>query len=155
TLADNVESIKALKDQVRVLNTNQALKDSMAPGEDQPIRVVLDALPSYANSSGLGASLQEKFLNAPGISVESLTVDPIVGIEAQSIENVEDAAVAAPVEGASEINFRFVVNVASSNITALQELLQRFERSIRTIDIVQLTLEQQGGRLVLKAEGRA
>lgn len=155
TLTKNVEAIGELKDQVRVLNTNQALKDSMAPGEDQPIRVVLDALPADANSSALGASLQEKFLKASGLTIESLTVDPVAGVESESATNVEDAASLDQIEGVGEVRFHFVVNASSSNSKVLQELLQRLERSIRTVDITKLSLEQQGGKLVLNVEGRA
>jgi hypothetical protein len=158
TLVKNNKAIDELKNQVRVLNTNQALKDSMAPGETQPVQVVLDALPAEANSSALGASLQEKFLNDAALKLESLNVDPVAGVESQSDQNVQDAsssAASGATAGTNQITFRFAVSSDVSNANALKDLLQRLERSVRTIDITSLTVETQGARLVLTVEGHA
>jgi len=157
TLVKNNKAIDELKNQVRVLNTNQALKDSMAPGETQPVQAVLDALPSEANSSALGASLQEKFLNDGALKLESLNVDPVVGVESQSDENIQDASASSTdaTAGQNQITFRFAVSTDLANANALKDLLQRMERSIRTIDITSLTVETQGARLVLTVEGHA
>lgn len=160
-LTQNLEAIKELEEKVRVLNTNQALRDSMADGEGEPLRVVLDALPSEPNSSALGASLQERFLNESGLTVESLVVDPISGVEAGvgEGEDVQDASAAAEETTtssvASEISFSFTVSAASDNTNALQELLQRLERSIRTINVTSIKLEQQGSSLQMVVTGRA
>lgn len=157
TLRHNNEVIDELKDEVRVLNTNQALKESMTTNQDQPIQVVLDALPADANSSALGASLQEKFLNDPELMIEELSVDPIAGVESQSLDNVEDADSSSDEDDSAvnEITFRFSVSANIDNASALKDLLQRLERSIRAIDIVSLEIETQGNRLLLSVEGRA
>lgn len=156
TLVHNNEVIGDLKDEVRVLNTNQALKDSLAPGEDQPVQAVLDALPAEANSSALGSSLQEKFLNDPALTIESLNVDPVVGVEAQTDANVQDASSSTPqTTGDNQITFRFSVSTDVNNASALKNLLQKLEHSIRAIDITSLTTETQGTRLVLTVDGHA
>lgn len=154
-LSENNKVVDELKNQVRVLNTNQALKDSMVPGEDEPIQVVLDALPDQANSSALGASLQEKFLNDPALKLESLNVDPVQGVESQTDENVEDASVVGTTTGENQITFRFAVSTEVGSAGALKDLLQKLERSIRTVDITGLTIETQGARLVLTVNGHA
>ena len=154
-LTENNKVVGELKDQVRVLNTNQALKDSMVPGEGQPVQVVLDALPDVANSSALGSSLQEKFLKDPALSIESLNVDPVEGVESQSDANVEDASASNTTTNDKQIHFRFAVSTSVSTASALKDLLQRLERSIRAIDITSLTVETQGARLVLTVDGRA
>jgi len=155
-LSKNNKEVDELKNQIRVLNTNQALKDSMAPGEDQPIQVVLDALPDKANSSALGASLQEKFLNDPALKLESLNIDPVLGVESQSDDSVQDASASSTdTGGENQITFRFAVSSDVGNANALKDLLQRLERSIRTIDISALTVETQGTRLVLTVDGHA
>ena len=153
-LTKNNAVIGELKDQVRVLNTNQALKDSMASNETQPVQVVLDALPAEANSSALGSSLQEKFLNEPGVTIESLNVDPVQGVESLGDANVQDAS-STLAAGTNEISFRFSVSTDSSNANGLKSLLQKLERSIRAINIVTLTVETQGSRLLLSVDGRA
>jgi hypothetical protein len=155
TLRANNNAIEDLEKQIRVLNTNQALKDAMAPNQTQPIRVVLDALPSDANSSAFGSSLQMKFLNDPALRIESWTLDPVAGIESQAAANVENAAsVSDTAETANEITFRFSVSTDLNNTTALKDLLQKLERSIRAIDIRTLKIETQGNRLLLAVEGR-
>lgn len=155
TLVHNNEVIGELKDKIRVLNTNEDLKSAMAPGESEPIQVVLDALPSEANSSALGSSLQEKFLNDPALTIESLNVDPVAGVESQSDSNVQDASADATATGDNQINFRFSVSTDVNNASALKNLLQRLERSIRAINLTALTVETQGTKLVLTVDGHA
>lgn len=156
TLRANNKAIPELENQIRVLNTNQALKDAMAPNQTQPIRVVLDALPADANSSALGSSLQSRFLNDPALKIESLIVDPVMGVESQTDANVENAATGTEAEATShEIAFRFSVSSDINNASALKDLLQKLERSIRAIDIRSLRIETQGNRLLLAVDGRA
>ena len=154
TLVHNNEVIGQLKDEVRVLNTNEALKSAMAAGESEPIQVVLDALPSEANSSALGSSLQEKFLKDPALTIESLNVDPVAGVESQSDSNVQDAS-SSESTGQNQITFRFSVSTDVNNASALKSLLQRLERSIRAINITTLGVETQGNKLVLTVDGYA
>jgi hypothetical protein len=154
TLRNNNKAIPELEDKIRQMNTNQALIDSMAPNQTQPIRVVLDALPADANSPALGASLQEKFLNDPALKIESLIPNNVVGIESQAEAGVEDAGTPS-VATSHEITFSFAVSADLSNASALKDLLQKLERSIRAIDITSLKLETQGARLLLTVEGRA
>lgn len=153
TLRANNAAIPKLEDEVRLMNTNQALIDAMAPNQTQPIRVVLDALPSTANSSAFGASLQNNFLNDPAIKIESLVPDTVVGVESQSDANVQNGD-ADSTAGANEITFRFSVSTDRANANALKNLLQKLERSIRAIDITSLKIETQGNRLLLFVEGR-
>lgn len=156
-LRENVDAAKELKEQIRVRNTSQALRDAMAPGETEPIRVVLDALPSEANSPAFASSLQDRFLNLPGLTIESLSVDPVADELGQAEGAIEDAAVGPSADGSvsGEIPFTFSVSAESANVAALQDLLQRLERSIRTIDIRNLKLEKQGDKLVLTVIGKA
>lgn len=155
TLVKNNEVVDELKNQVRVLNTNQALKDSMNADESEPVQVVLDALPAEANSSAFGASLQEKFLKGDGLRLESLNVDPVAGVESQGDSSVEDASIDSSVSGENQITFRFTVSSDVNNPSALKSLLQKLERSIRAVDITALTIETQGSRLVLTVDGHA
>ena len=154
TLDKNVKTIDKLKEQVRVMNTNQALHDAMAPGETQPIQVVLDALPADANSSALGASLQTKLLNDPALTIDTLRVDPVAGVEANTEQGVEDAS-ASDKSTDSTIHFIFTVSVPTDKVSALKDLLGRLERSVRAIDITKLTVEGQGNRVSMTVEGNA
>lgn len=154
TLEHNNSVIDELKDEIRILNTNEALRSSMAPGDDQPIQVVLEALPAVANSSALGASLQERFLNDSALTIETLSVDPVVGVEALGDSNVEDFS-SSESDSTNQITFRFSVSTGVNNASALKSLLQRLERSIRAINVTMLNIETQGSRLILSVEGHA
>lgn len=155
TLSSNLSKIGALKDQVRVLNTNTALKSIMTPEETDPVQVVLDALPSDANSTALGASLQQKFLNLPGLSVQQLSVTPVSGVEGDggsSADSSSSASAAAPTTD-NAIAFSFTVQANDAN--TVETLLKNLEKSIRTIDLTSLTLNYSSGSFTVTASGQA
>lgn len=155
-LVQNNKVIEDLKSKVRVLNTNQALMDSRAKTDDQPLQVVLDALPSDANSTALGASLQQKLIPGDGIVIESFTVDTVQGIETIKDTSVQNASSStATTAKSNQIHFHFAVDASSSDPTALKGMLQRLERSIRAIDVTALTIEAQGQKIVLTVDGHA
>ena len=141
----NNENIGKLKDEVRKIDTNQALIDSKAKPEDQAIQVILDALPSDANSLALGASLQNRLLTGvPNTKLESLQVD--------SMDNSLTSDLIVNFGTQNEIPFSFSV---SGDQVGLQTILQNLELSIRTIDIISLKIENQGNNQILTAQARA
>ena len=149
-LESNIETADTLKDEIRVLNTNAALLATPRLDGTEPLSVILDALPSTANSSALGASLQQKLLNETGVTVESLTVEPISGVEDGDSDSSSSAS-----SGDTVINFQFTISVASGQAGQLQNALRRLEKSIRTIDLSTVAIEQQGSKITLIAEGQA
>ena len=150
TLSDNNKVVGQLKDNARVLNTNQNLLDSRAKEEDTALQAILDALPSEPNSSALGSSLQNVLLPGDGIQVESLTVDPVAGSESTS-----DTADTSAEADANTISFTFSVSAPSDKIDSLRELLRRLEKSIRAIDVRTMSIEMQGSRITLTASAVA
>jgi hypothetical protein len=153
TLETNNKNIVPLQENENVLNTNNALKSVKAKPDDQAIQVILDALPSDANSLALGASLQNKLLaGIPGLTLDSLQVDPVVGIESldNSGSSTLDTTVTTP-NSSNQITFRFSVK---GDETALRLALVNLEKSIRTIDITTLKIENQGTTLVMTVNGR-
>lgn len=153
-LNKNNNNVSELEAQVRVLDSNQALIDSKAKPDDQAIQVILDALPQSANSLALGASLQNKLLaGIPGLTINSLQVDPVVGVESLSSGvTISSPSVASISSGQPQITFRFTVK---GDEVALKEVLTRLERSIRTIDITSLRIESQNASRILTIQGRA
>jgi hypothetical protein len=145
----NVTQTDGLQDKVRVLDTNSALISVKAKPDDQAIQVILDALPSDANSLALGASLQNKLLfGINGLTIDSLQVDPVVGIESLSGSSVVNAS---STDVQNQITFRFSVNGSE---TALKQVLTNLEKSIRTIDITSLKIESQGSTRMLSVQAR-
>lgn len=141
TLQSNIAVAPKLQTAVRALDVNAALATSKAKPDDQTIQVILDALPSDANSPALGASLQNKLLaGIDGLEVDSMQVDSVQGIESLSNNQQSDDQTASS-DKAEEITFQFAV---TGNQKALKQVLTKLERSIRTIDILSLRIESRG-----------
>lgn len=157
TLVQNNQVVDELKDQVRVLNTNEALQSVMTEDETQPVQVVLDALPADVNSSALGSSLQDIFLDDSALTIETLNVYPVAGIESLSEGNVQDASSDDDGQSVSDnhIDFRLAVSVDGDDVNELKDLLQRLESSIRPINLTSVTVETQGERLELTIDGQS
>lgn len=153
TLRSNNKIADELKKKIRVLDTNQALIDSRAKPEDTPLQSVLDALPAKANSLALGSSIQSKiFAGVPGLTVETIQVDPVVGEE---YENVSESAVSTFTEDETVQNavyFRFSI---LGDANALKEVLVRMEKSIRLFDVDKVAVESQTSNLMMTVEGKA
>ena len=146
----NVTETNGLKDQVRVLDTNAALISIKAKPDDQAVQVILDALPSEANSLALGASLQNKLLfGINGLTIDALGVDPVIGVESLSSGSVINAS---PTAEPNQITFSFSVH---GDETALKQVLTNLEKSIRTIDVTSLKIESQGSSRMLSVQARA
>ena len=63
TLDSNIKTYDGLRDNIRVLNTNSALGSAKLNDKEDPLRVILDALPADDNSLALGASVQNLSLS--------------------------------------------------------------------------------------------
>lgn len=152
TLNHNIQAVDGLKQEVRKLDVNSALLSARSVDEGQAVRVILDALPSEANSLALGASLQSRLLRGiDGLTIETLQVDPVYGVEVIS-DGVESSVVGGDA-AASEITFSFTV---SGSQDALKKALVNLEKSLRTISIVSLRIDgQPGGRQEMNIQGRA
>lgn len=137
TLHENNSNAQTLIDNVRVLETNEALNSAKSQPEEKALQVVLDALPADANTLALGASLQQKLLvGIDGITVDSLSVSPIdaTGVDGQ---------------------LPFTLTVRSSDANALKDLLRKFERSIRIIDIDSFSLEKGDSDYTMSVQAHA
>lgn len=151
TLKENISNVDELEAQVRVLDTNQKLTSLKAKSEDKAIQVILDALPSDANSSALGSSLQEKLLTGiPGLTLNSIKVDPVAGIE--YLKTSSKVVSAKKTTVSNSITFRFSVTGTNE---ALKAVLQNLERSIRTINVKSIRIESQGSVRVMTVDGQA
>jgi hypothetical protein len=153
TLKSNIEVAEELKTKIRVLNTNQALLDTPRLSDTEPVSVILDALPSTANSSALGASLQQNLLTGNGVTIESLTVNPVPGVE--DLGDTGSSSSSGEETEYNQISFSFTVSVKSGQASVLQDMLKRVERSIRTINLTSVVIERQGSKITLKANGVA
>ena len=154
-LTKNNANITDLEGNIRALDTNQDLINAKVSSDDQAVQVILDALPSDANSLALGASLQNKLLaGIPGLTIVSLQVDPVIGIESLSGSTSTATQVSAvpSTTDASQITFRFSV---SGSEAALKTVLQNLEKSIRTVNISSLKIESQGANRLMTVQASA
>ena len=147
-LQKNIDTVEDLKDNVRVLNTDENLQATRLDEGDSALQSVLDALPADANSTAMASSLQTKLLaGVPGVTIESLKVDPVSGIETESTSSSSSDP------ASNTIGFSFTVSTASTNQEGLRTVLQRIEKSIRPFNIMSLSVESQGNRVVMVATG--
>lgn len=152
-LEKNNKAVPDLETAVRVLDTNTDLAALKASDTDKALQVILDALPSDANSLALGASLQNKLLaGVPGLTIESLQVDPVQGLETLTDGTVVGGSTSPAAATDNHITFSFSV---SGNADALRQALANLERSIRTIDITNLHIENQGTSQIMTVQARA
>jgi len=145
-LQKNLDTVKSLQDNVRVLNTNEALMSTRLDDNDPAVQSVLDALPADPNATAMASSLQVKLLgNIPNINIESLKVDPVGG-------DNPDSTTASDVSS-NTIGFSFAVSTSASNQEGLRQVLLNIEKSIRPFNITKLSIESQGQRVVMTATG--
>ena len=152
TLEKNLAVVPQLKDNIRVLNTNENLKTTRLNDTDPALQSVLDALPADANSTAMASSLQTKLLSGvPGVQIESLKVEPVSGIETNTNATVTGDN-SDP--GSGTIGFSFAVSTTTGNQDGLRQILQHIEKSIRPFLITNLTIESQGSRIVMTVTGK-
>lgn len=150
-LQKNLDTVNALKDNIRVLNTNEDLKLTRLNDTDSALQSVLDALPADANSTAMASSLQTKLLSGiAGVTIESLKVDPVSGIE---IASDGTTATDSSDPTSHTIGFSFTVSTDSKNQEGLRQILLKIEKSIRPFNIINLAVEGQGSRIVMTATG--
>lgn len=149
-LKSNIKIVKDIEPKVKKLDANQALIYSKAKDDDQAVQVILDALPSEANSLALGASLQYVLLaNIENLVVESLQVNPVSGVETISEGGL---VVDGSLSSSNEIDFNFSVK---GDEAALRQTLVNLEKSIRAIDVISIKIESQGDSRALSVQGKA
>lgn len=143
TLEKNLSVVPQLKDNIRVLNTNENLMATRLNDSDSALQSVLDALPADANSTAMASSLQTRLLSdVPGVTIESLKVNSTSENETEESDAEEGT-----------IGFSFAVSTASNNQNGLRQILLRIEKSIRPFTITSLSIESQGNRVVMSAAG--
>lgn len=152
TLQADIAQVPQLEDQVRVLNTNSALSSIKVASDEQPVQVILDALPSDANSSALGASLQNVLLaGIGGLSISSLQVTPVAGVE--DLSSNSSTTTTSDITSSTDqnaISFHAVLLGSQANF---QQALQNIEKSIRVIDITRLEITSSGSQLTMTIDG--
>ncbi len=154
TLKRNIEALESLKQDVTALNSNAVLMGLKASPDDSALQVVLDALPAQANSLALGASIQDRLLNGLNLKIVSLDVEEAAEAtdgSASPTASTGEASTGTLPGTVQPIAFSLVVSAGDPEV--LRELLLRFERSIRTINVRSLKIEQSGSetRLVISA----
>lgn len=143
TLESNLKAAPELADNIRVLETNAALNSMKANASDKALQVVLDALPASENTFALGASVQSKLISgADGVQLESFSVD----------QTGADGTISTSGDVRPVI---FTATISSNSVSALYDVLDRFERSIRTIDIDSLAIEKTDSKMTLTVQGHA
>lgn len=160
TLKANNEAISKLREGLAVIDANADLATAKAKPEDGSLQVVLDALPTSVNTLALGSSLQNRFLTGiPGLdqpetlSVKDEQAEDGSSVDASSDTEQEEGAVNLIESTLPKLAINFEVTGTGDAIT---QLLKNFERSIRRIDIAQITIEaDEGGKFKTTVNAKA
>lgn len=146
-LDKNLESVDELKKNVRVLETNSALNSVKANSENSALQTVLDALPDNPNADAFGASIKNKFID----TVEGLTLDNLSVTSPNSQEDSNDGD-SGSTDSSNTLSFSLEV---SGSADKLRELLTKFERSIRVIELRSFEIHTSEDKLSLAIQGVA
>ena len=147
-LDKNLESVDELKKNVRVLETNSALNSVKASSENSALQTVMDALPDNPNADAFGASIKNKFVD----TVEGLTLDnlSVTSPNSQGEESEDNNSESA--DSSNTLSFSLEV---SGSADKLRELLTKFERSIRVIELKSFEIHTSEDKLSLTIQGVA
>jgi hypothetical protein len=137
TLDKNLQTADALDKNVKKLRADKNLTLARSSASDNNLDVIIDAMPYAADEVALGSSLQTALLT--GASIESLTVESTNADAATT--GGTDTSFLEQVGTAQPIVFSFKATGTSEQ---LQDVLDRFNRSIRPINILSLQLESAG-----------
>ena len=147
-LDKNLESVDELKKNVRVLETNSALNSVKANSENSALQTVLDALPDNPNADAFGASIKNKFVDTvEGLTLDNLSVTPPNSQGEESEGNNSESA-----DSSNTLSFSLEV---SGSADKLRELLTKFERSIRVIELKSFEIHTSEDKLSLTIQGVA
>ena len=145
TLQANNKAVDKLRDEIRVLNTNAALSSVKLNDNEEPLRVILDALPADNNALALGASVQSLVARTSDVKLESFQVG-------EDVATSDDTAkLGSSVKGVQQIPF--TMSISAANPDALRDVLKNLEKPIRVIDIDAMTIEQGDSRVVMTVNG--
>ena len=148
TLDDNIKITPELKKSVEKLIANPDLTDARATADQNNLSVVFDALPYVADDIGFGSSLQSVLLSGLG-TPENITIN---SLSTSAAEEGEEIAGTAIPEGSQELAFSFTITGSDKDI---KDILIRFDRSIRPIQITSLSLQAgEGGSVTASIQAR-
>lgn len=136
TLDSNLQTADTLDKNVKKLRADKNLTLARSSASDNSLDVVIDAMPYAADEVALGSSLQTALLT--GASIESLTVE---STDVDTAQGGTDTSFIEQVGTSQPVVFSFKATGTSEQ---LQDVLDRFNRSIRPINILSLQLESAG-----------
>lgn len=138
------QNIQLLSENIRVLETNKGLNSVKANPQNKALQSVLDALPADANNLAAGASVQDVLAKGiSGLTIESLRVEG--DSAAAGVTSSEGLGSSLPIQ----------LTVTTTRAEALQELLERFEKSIRVIGVDSLSIERSDDHYSMAIQARA
>lgn len=141
TLKNNKQAVETLTQNLQVMETDSGLNSVKATPDEKALGVILDALPADLNPLALGASLQNKLTtDIPGLTIENITPQPV------------DASSVTPGQVTS---LPFTLVARAQNADALKQLLAKFEKSIRTIDIDSMSVERSSNDFTMTIDAHA
>lgn len=166
TLDKNIAAYDSLRDNIRVLNTNAALSSVKLNDQEEPLRVVLDALPADNNSLALGASIQSLVSRTSGVTLDSFQATSDDATVASNGSASSDSTSSTTTSDGSTTTsdtqssdsaqqIPFTMELSSTSADSLREVMKNFEKSIRAIDIDESTVDASDSKITMSITGHA
>ncbi|MBB1562559.1 hypothetical protein HG440_003055 [Candidatus Saccharibacteria bacterium] len=140
TIHKNAQALGNLRTNMNLLSTSPDLKKVRSSDSAPGVQTILDAMPADENRLALGASLQKKVFNVPGLTVDALSVDPPGGeaSEQPSAGGLGQIAFSASISGTPEV---------------VRQALTRAESSIRPLSIHTMNGVASGQSVTVQLSG--
>lgn len=165
-LKANNEAAPILRDNIRALDTDTGLMASRASDKHRALQAILDALPAVNNPLALSASIENRLVQGiNGLRLVSLMPtggysvsygdEAAVGTDGATASDAGGASGAVVETSSTAEQVGFTMTVEADNVVALRDLLKRFERSIRVIDIDEIKFERSEDQytMIINAHG--
>lgn len=145
TVMQNIESGKALKEEVDKLLADENLASVKANAADNNLKVIFDALPTTGDSTTLTNSLYTHVFTTAGVTTEGITVGDQVLVQSLALSAAPGAAAQGAVpggaDGAPQPQAVPIQAVITGDKKTTLQAFKNLERVIRPTTITQFTLE--------------
>lgn len=139
TLDGGLKSYNALKTNVNTLLGSNDLADARNAPEEGNLQVILDALPAKSDVTATATSIQQVIAPRSGVTLETINVPVDDQTSAVSTSTTQTAAQTNSLSVGTAVGQTFNV-VVTGNYQSVQAFLKNLERTIRPMNVVNLTV---------------
>jgi len=138
-LESNKQNASKIEAALNNLNKSESLKQLRVNADDEPLQVIIDAMPTNDRRATFAASLQSKVLNQSGASLQSLNVNDGQSSENTKTTTVPTTSTTMTSTGNGPLPMEFSASLLGDAMV-VTNTLKDIERTIRPISITSMTI---------------